>query len=829
MHGDDKQRSDLTRLQESMHSSLDGIRDLSAYYTAGKGRGSTAPAELIARAKISATTLTDSLKFAVADEKNADAELERESLQKKHLRLKMLLSLWLGLAGGFLCSVMLARGITRRTGRIRRVVARLAEGLAAGDNCTGDDALGCLARVIEEVGAANVARSRELELALEAAGVLIWELNPTTGTIRQHNGAHKPGDMFPLELLPDTVGAWISTVHLEDREGLQSELECVIKNGGTLKIEYRVVERSGNVRWMMVVARAYLLDGGTTRLLGLLGDITNRKTATEQVSRQASELLVSKSALESQTRILQSILDSMGDGVVVADNQGKFILVNPAGRKIIPVRSFGAGSPEWAAQNGLFLSDGITLYPAEELPFMRATRGESVDGAEIFLNPPGIEQSKWMSVVARPLREEGGDIRGAVLVIRDITQAKREAQALNLAKKDAENANLAKSEFLSRMSHELHTPLNAILGFTQLLEMETISEQARDNIYQILKSGYRLLELINDILDMARLESGKLSVSLEPVRLREVIKDALDLVRPMAADREVILSPESALSSDHYVQADRQRLKQVILNLLSNAIKFNVRKGAVILSCEEIDPLGLRIEIADTGPGISAADLGKIFTPFERLDADKSDAGGTGLGLALSRRLMEAMGGTLGAESSLGFGSRFYLELPRMDDPADGTHDHTAPSAIMPSTQYVATILHIEDNTPNLRLIERIMARRPSAKLISATQGYLGLDLADMHQPDWILLDLHLPDISGEEILRRLQANPGTAHIPVTILSADDTPGKIERLLLAGARDYLSKPLDVRRLVYLLDQIIASASRERSEVVREGYSELESK
>jgi signal transduction histidine kinase/CheY-like chemotaxis protein len=592
---------------------------------------------------------------------------------------------------------------------------------------------------------------------------------------------------------------------------VEQELNRITSDNGTLSIEYRVVVRGGSIRWMLVRAQSHVLGTGERRLLGILADITARKAASEEIERQACELRNSREAFQSQTRILQSILDSMGDGVVVADMQGKFIVFNPAAREILSVRSFGVGSDQWARYHGLFLPDTVTLYPSDDLPFPRAIRGESVDGTEIFVRPVGVTEGKWVSVTARPLREEHGEIKGGVVVLRDITAPKQAAAALELAKREAESANQAKSEFLSRMSHELRTPLNSILGFAQLLEMENLGEQGIDNVHHILRGGYHLLDLINEILDLARIESGRLTLSSEPVRMREALKDAVDLVRPLAIEKGVSLNPDIALRCDHHVQADRQRLKQVLLNLLSNAIKFNRKGGSVVLSCEEIEGGKLRIEVLDSGPGISPEGLKKIFTPFERLGADGTEAGGTGLGLALSKRLMEAMQGTIGVESSVGFGSRFFIELTMVDDPiarleASDTVRHLVKPEIAHQSK---TVLYIEDNTSNLRLVERIFAQHPGAKLLSAMQGYLGLDLADLHKPDWILLDLHLPDISGEDVLRRLRANPGTTHIPVTVLSADATPGQIHRLIEAGARDYLTKPLDVRRLIQLLEATIS--------------------
>ncbi len=274
-------------------------------------------------------------------------------------------------------------------------------------------------------------------------------------------------------------------------------------------------------------------------------------------------------------------------------------------------------------------------------------------------------------MAARPLRDDAGETKGGVIVLRDVTAQKRAAEALEAAKQDAESANHAKSEFLSRMSHELRTPLNSILGFAQLLELGHLSEQEADNVYHILKGGYHLLDLINEILDLARIESGRITLSSEPVGVKDALKDAIDLVGPLAIEKRVNLNSEVALCCDHYVHADRQRLKQVLLNLLSNAIKFNRTGGVVSIACRENVPAKLRIEVTDTGPGISAQGLKRIFTPFERLDADTRDAGGTGLGLALSKRLIEAMGGTIGVESAVGFGSKFFIELSMIDDPIE--------------------------------------------------------------------------------------------------------------------------------------------------------------
>ncbi len=378
------------------------------------------------------------------------------------------------------------------------------------------------------------------------------------------------------------------------------------------------------------------------------------------------------------------------------------------------------------------------------------------------------------------------------------------------AKDEAERANRAKSEFLSRMSHELRTPLNAILGFAQMLSLAELAAQHHDNARQILKGGYHLLELINEVLDLARIEAGRLEVSLEPVRIGHAVTEILELVGPIASQRNIALNADLATNGNRYVQADLQRFKQVLLNLLSNAIKFNRNNGSVRLRCDVTDHSTLHIEVADTGPGIDEEGLKKIFTPFERLNADRNAIGGTGLGLALAKRMIEAMGGTIGVESTPGAGSKFWFELPLADYAADPeeVRDSGFGADSGPDIAYRGTVLYIEDDLSNLRLIEEIVGGYPGVQLLEATQGKLGLELAIAHAPDWILLDLHLPDISGEEVLEQLRKDPRTESIPVTILSADATPGRIKGLQAAGAREYLTKPMEVRQLIELLERTL---------------------
>ncbi len=377
------------------------------------------------------------------------------------------------------------------------------------------------------------------------------------------------------------------------------------------------------------------------------------------------------------------------------------------------------------------------------------------------------------------------------------------------AKLLAEAASRAKNEFLSRMSHELRTPLNAILGFGQLLEMDTLNEGQRECVSQISSGGKHLLTLINEVLDIARIEAGSMVLSLEPVRVGDALQEVLALVRPLGEARGIRFHLDLEGMGSRCVLADNQKLKQVLMNLLSNAVKYNREGGEVQLSCSAAGPGRLCLSVADTGRGIPQEKLHRLFVPFDRLGAEQTGVEGCGLGLALSKSLTEAMGGTLRVSSEPAQGSTFSVELAEAHDPqlqaAQSIEElSTRANALSASS----TVLYIEDNLDNLRLVQRILDHRPGIQLVTAMQGSLGTELARQHRPDLILLDVHLPDLDGEQVLCRLGAAPETRSIPVVVLSADATARQIERLRSAGARDYLTKPIDVHRFLGIVDDVL---------------------
>ncbi|EGH15890.1 sensory box histidine kinase/response regulator, partial [Pseudomonas savastanoi pv. glycinea str. race 4] len=419
----------------------------------------------------------------------------------------------------------------------------------------------------------------------------------------------------------------------------------------------------------------------------------------------------------------------------------------------------------------------------------------------------------WASVVITAQYDGNDELRGFSKITRDISDRRVAEIALGTAREEAERASRAKSEFLSRMSHELRTPLNSILGFAQLLDMDSPASQ-RPQIGHILRAGQHLLKLINEVLDIARIEAGHVSLSLEPVSLSSVLEEALVLVSPMAADANIELKALPQLPDKLGVVADRQRLIQVLLNLLSNAIKYNRPEGQVRIEVEQSDER-VTVSVIDTGYGIAPERIGQLFKPFERLDANPS-VEGTGLGLALSKSMLEMMHGTLSVQNTPAEGCRFILELPLVlvhaptaPLPQTGMPSDAAPVARLPAhPAYHGKLLCIEDNLSSMALIETLMQRRPGIQLLSSMQGQLGLDLARQHAPQLILLDLNLPDIKGLEVLHRLRRLPATANTPVLMITADTRDKASCELKQAGATAILTKPIQVPVFLALLDQYL---------------------
>lgn len=461
-------------------------------------------------------------------------------------------------------------------------------------------------------------------------------------------------------------------------------------------------------------------------------------------------------------------------------------------------------------QDGSYMSD--TQSPMSEI--LTGTI-EYVHDMEIIIErPDGTRIDCLLNIL--PLKDQYGHIRGSINCFYDISERKHLEMNLRLAKALAEKANLAKSEFLSSMSHDLRTPLNAILGFAQLMESTSPPPTVfqKRSIEQILKAGWYLLHLVNEILDLALVESGKMELSLEPVSLSEVLRECQDMIEPLSLGRNIsMIFPD--YEQQYFVNADRTRLKQIFINLLSNAVKYNRVDGTVQVDFITNNPGRIRISVRDTGEGLSREQLTHLFEPFNRLGREDSNTEGSGIGLVMTKRLVNLMGGGVGVESTVGKGSRFWIELDLVSESKAAisnmtpviNHDQVTTGSS------IYTLLYVEDNPANLMLIEEIIALRPDIRLLSAADGRQGIQVAINAQPDVILMDINLPDINGNIVRAMLAKNPATAQIPVIALSANAMSCDIEKGLQAGFCKYLVKPIKINDLFFALDETLKLANR----------------
>jgi PAS domain S-box-containing protein len=554
-------------------------------------------------------------------------------------------------------------------------------------------------------------------------------------------------------------------------------------------VEKRYINKNGDVLWATRTG-CIIRDeiGKPQHFLIMIEDISERKRAEEALRENKREL-------ETALHANQLIMDNSQDVICTVDEEGRFLTINAACEQL-----WGYTPAELVGHHY------IDFVHAEDRPKSKHVEAElKIDGKVTdFVNRYVHKDGTLVDVLWSASWSETD--KKHFCVAHDVTERTRMEKALREAKEEAERANSAKSEFLSRMSHELRTPLNAILGFGQLLERYKPSEVQKDCISHIVNAGRHLLNLINEILDIARVESGRFQFSLEPVSVEQGVEEAIGLVRPLAAERKIKIERTDLIGSSPSILADRQRFKQVLLNLLANAVKYNRDAGRVIVDLARQPDERFRISISDEGPGIPADKHSRLFSPFDRLGAEATGSEGTGLGLALSKRLVEAMGGTIGV-SAPASGSCFWIEFPLVKGVADRLDSsRIAGAQLLTLDGEVKTLLYIEDNLSNLSLVEHLLGKCPPIKLISAMQGLLGLELALRHKPDLILLDIHLPDIGGAEVLARLRAEQLTRDIPVVVLSADATKSQINRLLAAGAKDYLTKPLDVDHFLKVIDR-----------------------
>jgi PAS domain S-box-containing protein len=505
---------------------------------------------------------------------------------------------------------------------------------------------------------------------------------------------------------------------------------------------------------------------------------------------------------------LDSVLEHIPNVLLVRDATDlRFVRFNRAGERLL-----GYSREELLGKNAheVFAAELAESLIAEDRATL--TSGVPLDIAEeaVHTRNHGV---RYLHTKKIPVMDEHGKAQYLLGISEDITDRKRGDELLRAAKEQAERANSAKSEFLSRMSHELRTPLNSILGFGHLLEMDGLSEDQREPVHYILESGRHLLQLINEVLDIARIEAGKVIIVPEPVAVGTLLRDVVAVVSPMATERNIRVEIASGNPECH-VRADPQRMKQVLLNLLSNAIKYNREGGAVRIVCKRSGS-ALRIRVSDTGRSIPAEQLSEVFAPFERLGAEHENVEGSGLGLALSRHLMQLMGGTLTVESEPGVGSTFTAEFELAEETESLATLEGAPgSREGDASDRAPTIrlLYMEDNVVNIKLIELVLERRPAIAVEATMLGRLGIELARHHPPDVIVLDLSLPDLTGEQVLEDLKSDPRTERIPVIILTGDTSADQAPRLLALGAFRFLTHPLDAANFLAALDEVLLAGS-----------------
>ena len=438
--------------------------------------------------------------------------------------------------------------------------------------------------------------------------------------------------------------------------------------------------------------------------------------------------------------------------------------------------------------------------------------------ASIDFNIESNSGLKWFQASISPRLNDSTRV---VVSARDITGQKKMAKSLIAAKEEAEKASKAKSEFLSSMSHELRTPLNAILGFSQILELDPespLTDSQKESVTEIFKAGNHLLELINEVLDLSKIESGKLSISIESVLIKSLMEETFSIIKPFADTHEIKLVSYPIENSDEFVYVDNTRLKQILLNLLSNAIKYNKQNGKVTFFHERIDDK-YRFHVIDTGIGVSKSDLDLIFKPFQRLNKLNNSIEGTGIGLTVAKQLVDLMNGTIYVESEKGIGSHFYVEFPAVNVCAiEATKNILLiedDSCLSEEKHY--TVLYVEDNPANLRLVDRILNQITSIKMLSATSGELCIDLAIAHKPDLILLDINLPGIDGYEVFKRLKMYEETNNIPIVAISAHAMPKDVSKGISIGFTDYIPKPINVTKFTKKISSILLNTeSKDKS-------------
>ena len=548
-----------------------------------------------------------------------------------------------------------------------------------------------------------------------------------------------------------------------------------------------------------------------------------RSTTPAPLLSEAERVLLARQALLKAGALQTAILTSANVAIIATDEEGIIQIFNVGAQRLLgytaeevvnQVRPCDMYEEAEVAERARALSAELDVAIAPGLDALRCKVARGMEDIYEITCVCKDGSRVPVSISTTALRDGSEQVIGYLLIGTDYSARRHAEDQLLQAMHAAETASHAKSEFLSRMSHELRTPLNAILGFAQLIDtgMPAPTTNQKHGVEQILKGGWYLLDLINEVLDLALVESGRLVLSNEPISVLEIMDECRTMIEPQATSHGIRISfCFSGGAASPHVFADRTRVKQVLINLLMNAIKYNRIGGTVAVNFAVRPDNKLRISVHDSGVGLTPEQQSQLFQPFNRLGKEGSGEEGTGIGLVVTKRLMELMGGVIGVESEAGVGSIFWIELdlcsPARLDPADDA-DVAAPSPDAAAEERY-TVLYVEDNPANLDLVEQILARRSNVRLLSAANASIGIEFARSHVPDVILMDINLPGISGTDAMRILHAGSRTAHIPVVALSANAVPRDIERGIEAGFLDYITKPIKVSAFLESLDAALA--------------------
>jgi PAS domain S-box-containing protein len=706
--------------------------------------------------------------------------------------------LLIGVLASFAAIRLFARSVARRVDRLENEVGSLdVDALAQPPDDSGDE-LGVLSRKVRTTIRALASREAELgEARVFLENILV--MGPVVVLRRTHGGEATYVSPNCERVLGISANDALAADFIEsatapaDYARFMAATNLLFEPGGPAVVEFEGGFRLGGRyrhRYLSCTVTREAVDSDHSILIYLL-DVTERQNAQRDVAERQREL--------------SAITTASPDIIVVYGADQRIRFISEALTTITGMKS----------TDRLGQKLGELVHDQDRARLVDAVRAVISGAADDFTVRVRVRHASGRFVIleghGQPLLGSDGAPTAAVAIFRDVSDRIELEAALVEARDIARAASGAKSEFLSRMSHELRTPLNVVLGFAQLLRMEQLDHEQRSWVDQVLRAGRHLLELINEVLDIARIESGALALSPVPVSLRDVVGEAVESLRPVAAANDVSLD-YLVEGDDLYVHADRQRLLQVLFNLLANAAKYNRPNGTVLVTCRARDARSAEIRVSDTGIGIAAEHIERLFVPFDRLGAENSTIEGTGVGLSLALRLVQAMAGELYVESEPGEGSTFIVVLPQVQAPSESPG-----VTVLPTDGYRVVsrpagprgdVLYIESKLTNLSLMQRLVDRRPGVALLHASDGQAGLAIAHGRGADLILLDLQLPDMSGVDVLDQLRADPATSDIPVYVVSADATASQVVRMTSAGAAGYLTKPLDVRRVLALLDELL---------------------